>query len=58
MLRLYKHLKPFSMFVSFVMILVFLQTLADLYLPTLMSDIVNNGILPGDTGYILRPAAG
>jgi len=31
-----------------------MQSLADLYLPTLMSDIVNNGLLTGDTGYIWK----
>jgi ATP-binding cassette subfamily B protein len=35
-----------------VVILLFAQALAELYLPTLMSDVVNNGMLKGDTGYI------
>ena len=35
-------------------VLVFLQCLANLYLPTLMADIVNNGIVKGDTTYIVR----
>ena len=54
MLKLYKKLKPFAWFVVIVLVMVFLQTLADLYLPTLMSDIVNNGIILADTGYILK----
>ncbi len=40
--------------IAFVFLLVFLQSLSELYLPTLMADIVNIGILEGDTGYILR----
>lgn len=37
-----------------VLVLVFLQTLSELYLPTLMSDIVDTGIINGDTGYIVK----
>jgi ATP-binding cassette subfamily B protein len=54
MLRLYKFLKPFRLFIAFILGLVFLQTLADLYLPTLMSDIINKGIMNQDVGYIWR----
>jgi len=32
----------------------FLQAMAELYLPTLMSDIVNNGMMKGDAGYIWK----
>jgi ATP-binding cassette subfamily B protein len=54
MLKLYRHLKPFAFPVACVLALVFLQALAELYLPTLMSDIVDTGIVKGDTGFILR----
>jgi ATP-binding cassette subfamily B protein len=37
-----------------VVILAFAQSLSNLYLPTLMADIVNNGIVKQDTGYIWR----
>nr|WP_245339352.1 ABC transporter ATP-binding protein [Paenibacillus shirakamiensis] len=40
------------MFVGFVILLVFLQSMADLYLPTLLSDIVNRGVVKGDIRYI------
>lgn len=40
--------------IAFVFLLVFLQSLSELYLPTLMADIVNIGILKGDTGYIVK----
>lgn len=36
------------------MLLVFVQTLTELYLPTLMADIVDTGIVRGDTPYIIR----
>lgn len=57
MLKLFKYLKPFSQSVALVLVLVFFQSLADLYLPTLMSDIVDTGIVKGDTSYILRVGA-
>jgi ATP-binding cassette subfamily B protein len=49
MLKLYRFLKPFTYMVIGVFTFVFLQTLGDLYLPTLMSDIINEGVLQGDT---------
>lgn len=54
MLKLLKYLKPFAPSVVTVLIFLFLQSLAELYLPTLMSDIVDIGIIQGDTPYILR----
>lgn len=54
MRKLFKYLKPYAMFVAVVLVLIFFQSLSDLYLPTLMSDIVNKGIFSGDTNYIIR----
>ncbi|HEX3030335.1 MAG TPA: ABC transporter permease, partial [Clostridia bacterium] len=54
MLRLYKFLKPYKVMIAFVLGLVFLQTLSDLYLPTLMSDIINKGIINKDVDYIYK----
>jgi ATP-binding cassette subfamily B protein len=53
-LKLFKYLKPYAIPVVAVIVLVFFQSLGDLYLPTLMSDIINHGITNGDTDYILR----
>ncbi len=36
------------------MLFQFVQTLATLYLPTLNADIIDNGVIKGDTGYIAR----
>jgi len=36
------------------MVFVFLQSLSELYLPTLMSDIVDTGVVNGDINYIVR----
>ncbi len=54
MIKLFRLLKPFRIPIVFVFVLVFLQSLANLYLPTLTADIVNNGIVKGDINYILR----
>lgn len=54
MLKLYKFLKPFWGIILAVLALVFLQTLADLFLPTLMSDVIDKGVMNGDTDLILR----
>lgn len=54
MLKLYRLLKPFKLAVAAVLLLVFIQTLTELYLPTLMSDIVDIGIVNGDTRYIMK----
>lgn len=57
MVRLIRFLKPFTGFVAAILALVFFQSMADLYLPTLMSDIVDTGVVKGDTPYILRVGA-
>ncbi|BFH71486.1 multidrug ABC transporter ATP-binding protein [Paenibacillus dendritiformis] len=54
MMKLFRFLKPFRLPVAFVLGLVFFQSLAELYLPTLMSDIVDIGIMNGDTAYIWK----
>ncbi|CAH0120478.1 putative ABC transporter ATP-binding protein [Paenibacillus sp. CECT 9249] len=54
MIRLFRFLKPYWVPVVFVLVLIFLQTLSDLYLPTLMADIVDKGIVEGDVPLILK----
>jgi ATP-binding cassette, subfamily B, multidrug efflux pump len=48
------RLRPYRRDVALVMLFQFLQTLATLYLPTLNADIIDRGVVPGDTGYIVR----
>lgn len=48
------YIKPYRGWVILSFIFVFLQSMADLYLPSLMGKIVDNGIVSGDIGYILR----
>lgn len=54
MLKLFAYLKPYRASIAIVLALIFLQSLSDLYLPTLMADIVDIGVVQGNTPYILR----
>ena len=54
MIKLLRFLKPYRLLLTFVIIFAFGQALSNLYLPTLLADIVDNGIVKGDTGYIWR----
>jgi ATP-binding cassette subfamily B protein len=48
------YLRPYRRALAVVLVLVTIQALANLYLPNLNADIINNGVLTGDTGYIIR----
>ncbi|MGW7430420.1 ABC transporter ATP-binding protein [Streptomyces sp. NPDC054861] len=48
------HLGPYKKPIALLVFLQLLQTSASLYLPTLNADIIDNGVVDGDTGYILR----
>jgi ATP-binding cassette subfamily B multidrug efflux pump len=54
MIRLFRFLKPYRTFLIIVFVLTFAQSLANLYLPTLMADIVDNGIVKGNIPYIYQ----
>ena len=54
MIKLLRFLKPYRLLLTFVIIFAFAQALANLYLPTLMADIVDNGIFKNNIGYIWR----
>lgn len=54
MMKLFRMLKPYRIPIFFIVGLVLLQSLAELYLPTLMADIVNDGIVKGDVPYIWK----
>lgn len=47
------YLRPYKKPISILVLLQFLQTCATLYLPTLNAAIIDNGVVNGDTGYIL-----
>lgn len=48
------YLKPFRSIIFFVFGLIFIQSLAELYLPTLMGSIVDNGVVIGNITYIWK----
>ena len=54
MLKLSKYLNPYRHRIAFMLVMLFLQVLGTLYLPTLTAEIVNNGIVKGDIGFIWR----
>jgi ATP-binding cassette subfamily B protein len=52
------HLQPYWNSIGLIVLFQFLQTLATLYLPTLNADIIDNGVIRGDTGYVMRVGGG
>jgi len=47
------YLRPYQRPLALVVLLQLVQTLAGLYLPTLNADIIDNGVVNGDIGYIM-----
>lgn len=54
MLRLMKNLKPYIGQILILIVFVFIQSMSELYLPTLMGDIVDKGVVNQDTAYIWK----
>jgi len=48
LIKLFRFLKPYTLQIIAIVLLVFTQVLANLYLPTLMADIVDKGISQKD----------
>ncbi|MFI6443586.1 ABC transporter ATP-binding protein [Kitasatospora sp. NPDC050543] len=48
------YLRPYSRPISLLVLLQLVSTIAALYLPTLNADIIDDGVVKGDTGYILQ----
>jgi ATP-binding cassette subfamily B multidrug efflux pump len=51
---LIRYLRPYRRALLLVVLLLLVQSLANLYLPELYADIINNGVAKGDTDYIVR----
>lgn len=51
------HLGPYSGAVGAILVLQLVATLTNLYLPSLNGQIIDDGVVKGDTGYILRTGA-
>jgi ATP-binding cassette subfamily B protein len=56
-MKLVRFLKPYRLQIVLVMALVLLQALANLYLPDLNANIINDGVAKGDTAFIMREGA-
>ncbi|MGL5416107.1 MAG: ABC transporter ATP-binding protein [Clostridium sp.] len=54
MLKLFKKLKPYTIPLCFVVLLLLVQTVTQLYLPTMLSKIVDKGIIGKDVSYIMK----
>ncbi|HEU4572247.1 MAG TPA: ABC transporter ATP-binding protein, partial [Candidatus Limnocylindrales bacterium] len=48
------YLRPYTLPLLVTLVLLLVQSIANLYLPTLNGDIINNGIAKGDNDYIVR----
>jgi ATP-binding cassette, subfamily B, multidrug efflux pump len=56
--RLFRtHAVPYRRSIAVIVFLQAFQTIALLYLPTLNADIIDNGVVRGDTGHIVRIGA-
>ncbi|MDO8879632.1 MAG: ABC transporter ATP-binding protein [Coriobacteriia bacterium] len=54
MMRILRFLKPYRVQLTFVMVLLLMQAIGNLYLPDLNADIINNGVAKADTAYVIR----
>lgn len=54
MKQLLKYLKPYYKEISIAIVLLVVQAISNLFLPSLNADIINNGIAKGDLSYIIR----
>ncbi len=52
-----QYLRPYVQPIVILLSLQLVQTIATLYLPSLNADIIDNGVISGDTGYIMRTGA-
>ena len=58
MIRLLRtYLRPYAAQLVVVLVLLLVGAIGNLYLPDLNGDIINNGVVKGDTDYIVRVGA-
>jgi ATP-binding cassette subfamily B multidrug efflux pump len=51
------HIRPYKRPMTYLVVFQLLATIATLYLPTLNADIIDNGVVVGNNGYIVRIGA-
>ncbi|WP_139891186.1 ABC transporter ATP-binding protein [Bacillus sp. D386] len=54
MRKLFRYLAPYKLPIVFIFALVFIQSLSELFLPTLMSDIIDKGVINQNIPYIWK----
>ncbi len=54
---LVEYLRPHKKVLGLIAFLLLVQAVGTLYLPNLNADIINDGVVTGDTGYIIRVGA-
>lgn len=54
MLKILKHLANYKWYVISIFVLIFLQAMTNLFLPMLMGNVVDNGVVQGDIPYIWK----
>ncbi len=54
MIKLYRYLDKFTAQIAAIVVLIFFQVIANLYLPTLSSHIIDKGIVNNDFNYIFK----
>ncbi|HWL49067.1 MAG TPA: ABC transporter ATP-binding protein [Acidimicrobiia bacterium] len=52
-----EYLRPYKRWLTIIVVLQLVGTIATLYLPSLNADIIDQGVVTGDTDYILRVGA-
>lgn len=54
MRRILQFLRPYRTSIVWILVLLFLQSITSLYLPELMSNIVDTGVIKGNIPYIIK----
>lgn len=54
MRKILKYIAPYKIPIAFVLVLLFIQALTDLFMPTLMADIIDVGVVENDIPYIWK----
>ena len=44
MIKIYKNLKKYSVWIILIVIFIFIQSMATLWIPNITADIINNGV--------------
>ncbi|HWU32876.1 MAG TPA: ABC transporter ATP-binding protein [Marmoricola sp.] len=51
---IYSHVRPYRRWIAAIVVLQFLSTLAMLFMPSMNANIIDKGVVTGDTNYIWR----